>query len=323
MTPPLDRPASPSQTEDRQTQTPQAESSARTTFETLREDITRHVAQGDLDRALDLCDRAIDTARASDLGDSADLAFCVRSGIMIARGDGETTIGKLRRILMASSSLLNRFHAAYTVSQYHDVRREGEKSLFYAKQALRYAEELDDPPLLGRAFNRLANLLILDSYFDEAAEHYRRALELQSEDDGIERAILLSNLGYCQTVLGRIRSGIDHLVSSLRMLRRLRAERWNHLPHLGLSYACLELGRHDSARRHARRALELAEKAQAFDPHVKNALYLLGEAEKQLGDDVAAYEHFVDLQQRFYATEPFVVDVLMATDIRKMINLMA
>ncbi|MEM9556386.1 MAG: hypothetical protein AAGC60_19170 [Acidobacteriota bacterium] len=296
---------------------------ARERIAELRDRITRDVGLGRLEVALERCDEAIDLAHTADLGDEADLVFCIRSGIQIARGEGEGVVAPLRRILMASTSRLNRFQAAYTVSQFHDAEKDSEKSLFYAKQALRYAEELDDPSVLGRAFNRLGNLLTLDSYFDEAAEHYRRALDLQSSEDGVERAIMLSNLGYCSTVLGHLREGLDQLIASLRMLRRLHADRWSHLPHLGLSYACLELGRVRSARRHAREALRRAERNQAYDPHAKNALYLLGEAEKQLGDDVAAYERFAELQRRFYAEQPFVVDVLMATDIRKMINLMA
>jgi hypothetical protein len=63
--------------------------------------------------------------------------------------------------------------------------------------------------------------------------------------------------------------------------------------------------------------------AEGHDEWVKNALFLLGEAEKLWGHTLDAYEHFSELQSRFYPNEPFIVSLLMTTDIRGMINLMA
>ncbi|MEM7350439.1 MAG: hypothetical protein AAF657_06510, partial [Acidobacteriota bacterium] len=56
---------------------------------------------------------------------------------------------------------------------------------------------------------------------------------------------------------------------------------------------------------------------------VKNALYLLGESEKLSGNEFQAHRHFTRLQREFYPDDPVIPDFLMATDVRKLINLMA
>jgi TolA-binding protein len=56
---------------------------------------------------------------------------------------------------------------------------------------------------------------------------------------------------------------------------------------------------------------------------VKNALYLLGDAEREAGDLDSAYEYFYRLQQRFYPDSPQLVDMMVAVGMRKMVNLRA
>ncbi|MEL7058709.1 MAG: hypothetical protein AAGN46_01650 [Acidobacteriota bacterium] len=291
-------------------------------LDALRERISELVAVGRFDDALALADEAVRRAESSGDVERLDLAVCARAALLIARGEGRSTISALRRILMRSTNASNRFRAAYAISQFHDEREELDKSRFYARQALHYAEATDDSTLIGRAFNRLGNLALVDSYFEDARDAYRQALGLQDAAPSLDDAILLSNLGYCEIVLGEVLAGYRNLVASLRAMRRLGASRWLFLPRLGLSYAHLELGRYPSARRHAADALELAERA-ASDNHVKNALYLLGEAEKLCGDDAAARDCFRMLKDRFYPDQPIVVDVLMSADIRQLVHLMA
>ncbi|MEM1206701.1 MAG: hypothetical protein AAGN66_25930 [Acidobacteriota bacterium] len=290
----------------------------------LRLRVREAIAAGQLDDALELCGQAIESAQ--DLGDleALDQARCNRAGILIARGDGEPSIRQMRQILMRSTSAANKCQAAYNISKHHDSRRETERATFYARLAIDHADRAELPELIAPSHNNLANILMLDSHFEQACGHYRRALGAAGAGhDAVERAIVLANLGYCQTVLGNLGNGFDCLTRSLRMLRRLGAASWRHLPHLGLSYAYLEIARYRRATEHAERALELAEAAGDGEEHVKNALYLLGEAAKLGGQSIRAYEHFSELQRRFYPNEPFVVDVLMAADIRKLINLMA
>ncbi|MDA8021056.1 MAG: hypothetical protein MPN21_26765 [Thermoanaerobaculia bacterium] len=291
-------------------------------FRALRQSIQERVTAGQLDTALELCDQAIDLARQLDRSDLRDQTQCNRASIQIALGHGDQAVGELRRVLMRSGDPSIRFSAAYAISQFHESRAEAERSLTFARQALRYADQSGDQLVQSRANNRLANLLVLDSSFHEAICTYEQALQLLGAGDSIDKSLLLSNLGYSRVVIGNLSRGYKDLSSSIRMLRRIDADLWERHPLLGLAYACLEVGRPERAARHARRALDFAEVARDTGS-IKNALFLLGEAEKNAGHTAVAYDCFSQLQRRFYADNPMVLDILMATDVRKMINLMA
>ena len=294
------------------------------TYEALREEIMAQVTSGELDRALELSDQALDLATRTEDPHLIDSALCNRAGLLVARGEGRDVAGELRRILMRSPESVVRFQAAYALCMFHEQDEDLEKSRFYSQTALRYAELHGDPASLAIAHNRVANLNLLASYFEPALESYLKALEIQGTEPSLETAKILSNTGYCQAVLGELGAAFGSLTRSLRMLRRIRAEQWLHRPMLGMSYTYLEAGRYDRAASYALKALENAETGGPYhDTHVKNALYLLGEAEKLRGEEAAAYECFTHLQQRFYPDQPAIVDVLLATDIRKLINLMA
>lgn len=290
-------------------------------FDELRERVRGEVQQGRFAAALTMCDEAIDWARDSGDSEALELAECNRAGIRIAQGKGDGAAGRLRRILLGSSCDGNRFLAAYNLSRFHELRRETERGLFYARQGLRYARRARRREFVAGSYHQVGNLQLLDCRFEEACRSYERALRL-SPEAGVERAIMVSNVGYCQVVLERHREGFERLFESLRQMRRLGAEPWEMLPRLGLSYAYLEIHKPAPARRHAERALGLAETIDCRE-HVMNALYLLGEAEKLLGDELAAYERFHRLQRDFYPEQPFIAELLMSTDIRQLIHLMA
>lgn len=293
-------------------------------YEALKQEIFALITRGELDRALSLSQEAVTLARTTGEAVLVDNALCNRAALLLARGQGQEEVPELRRILMRSASPAVRFLAAYSLCQFHDQQEEMDKCRFYSQTALHWAQLDGNPTFLARAYNRLANIDLAESYFESALDGYDRAIELSGEEPSLEGAKILSNVGYCQAVLGRLDDAFRSLTRSLRTMRRADAESWLHLPMLGLSYTYLEMGRHERAVRYARRALMSAEAAGPYQLNqIKNALYLLGEAEKLCGRDQEAYECFHHLQSRFYPDQPMVVDVLMATDIRKLINLMA
>ena len=293
-------------------------------YEALRAEIMAQITNGELDRALELSNEALTLARRTEDTHLIDSALCNRAGLLVNRGEGHSVVSDLRRILMRSPEPLVRFQAAWALGVFHELEEDLEKSRFYSQTALRYAELHGDSASLATAHNRMANLNLLSSYFEPALESYLKALEIQGEHESLETAKILSNTGYCQAVLGEHFPAFRSLTRSLRMLRRIRAEHWLHRPMLGLSYTYLEMGRYERAARHASRALANAEDGGHYhETYVKNALYLLGEAEKHCGRNAAAFECFTHLQERFYPDQPSIIDVLMATDIRKLINLMA
>lgn len=292
----------------------------------IRDRIREKVRLGRMEEAIALSEEALAAARASGDDRDADFALCNHAGLLVSQDRAGEVIPELRRVLMRNADPAIRFLAAYAVSRHHFENRETERGIFYARQAVDQALLEENPEHAASAYNNLANLLVVDSQFAEAAETYRKSLEIldaEDRDDDLTRALMRANLGYCLTILGEVDQAFRVLASSLQAMRRLDCGPWCRFAHLSLSYAFLEAGRYGPARRHARRALALAEQADGARDEVKNALYLLGEAEKLCGDEDAAYDCFYRLQESFYPDEPFVVDVLLATDIRNLINLMA
>ena len=296
------------------------ENSSRTA--SIIEESRRLAARGDLDAAIDFLERTIHDAKGVGDRDLADMAICTRGGLLIATNRAEAAVAELRQILLRTSSKANGFRAAIHISHYHDQHAQSERSLFYARLALDHAVSTDHGEFISSAHNRIGNLLLLDSRFADAAASYEHAIDLRPSEPSLETALIHSNLGYCRAVLGDLDAAFSILFKAMRMTRRCGNRIWERYPRLGLSYAYLERDRPDRARSHAATALVLASEADSTI-QIKNALYLLGESEKQLGDEAAALEAFFQLQETFYPDEPGIVDILIATDIRQLVNLMA
>lgn len=295
----------------------------RAEFEELRSRGKLATDQGRLDEAQKLYEACIE--RASELGDQdlADLAFSNRCAVLLGRGRHEGLIRGLREILSRSTDRLNRLVAAYHVARIYELRQEVKKGLLYARIArVEYEKRgVRDPYWEAGLHDQMGSFLLLQSRFEEAAAEYRQALQAAPDAAEARRASAWHNLGYCCVVLGDLRRGLELLYRSLRVHRRCGVLERELQAHIDLCYAHLEIGRNGLARRHGERALALAERLD--EPFaLKNALYLLGQAEHLLGDDDLARERF-DRLQRLFPDTPFVADLLMAVDLRQMINLRA
>ena len=292
------------------------------TFESLREAVREATRRGCFEQALALCDEASEWAEHHGDAHQQDLVVLNRCAVLISCEQLDGVGGVLRRILMRNANPDLRFLAAYNLSRFHHQAREIERGLFYARLALEQAPHTEGVDYLANAHHQISSLLFIDCHFEEARSHYEHALALATGVMGTEHAICISNLGYCEVMLDRHRQGFTRLFESLRLLRRLDSGSWAMLPHLGLSYAYLDIRKLKAARRHAQRALEFAESVQHRD-HTMNALYLLGEAEKLCGHELAAFECFSRLQREFHPDHPYLAKLLMSTDIRPLIHLMA
>jgi tetratricopeptide (TPR) repeat protein len=292
-------------------------------LESIRQGIVEAVAAGQLELADRFSLEAVELAKRHGAQADIDLTQCNRAHILIALGRGQEVVSPLRKMLLSSSEPGSRFAASYAIALHHFMAREDERSLFYARQALRYAEDQSEADLLAKSNNLIGNLQLRESYFAEACVSYEEALKYLPAGQFGERAGILANFGYCLAVVGKISLAFRHLVASLRTMNHCHAGGWKRFPHLGLAFAYLEIGRHQRSIQHSLKALELSEATPGAEEQVKNSLYLLGETKKICGRDTEAYECFVDLQKRFYPDQPFIVDVLMAADVRKLINLMA
>ncbi len=291
-------------------------------FEALRHKAREEVSLGNLESALELCDRAIAWAEAHGSRDQRDLEHCNRSSILVNQGRGRSVISELREILLSSTNPHICYQAANNIARFHEHRKEYRRGQFYAQLSLDHAKRARQPEPIARSHNQLGLLLLRQSYFEDAGDCFGQALEVLPPQSSCDRAVLLSNLGYCQTMIGDLASAFSHLFRSLRMVRAQGAKVWEMYPRLSLSFTYLEAERPIRAAVHARRGLLLAEEAE-MTWQIKNALYLLGESEKLSGNELVAYRCFARLQSEFYPDDPVIPDFLMATDVRKLINLMA
>ena len=263
-------------------------------------------------------------AAAELLGDHelVDRAFCNRAALGIALGRGEDPVPRLCTILLRNRSRSISFLAANTVARACELRRDYTKGLFYARIARDHAEAVARPEWLATASNQIGNLLLAESYFEDAAASYRQALALIADGGSPRQLVFEANLGYCELVLGRHKSGLSLLYRCLRTALRRDWARIEMIARIDLCYAHLELGRFETAERHGRRGLALAERIGESD-WIKNALYLLGESAVLAGADGRAYAWFHELQRRYYPAQSHLPDLLLSVDIRKLINLRA
>lgn len=293
-----------------------------TTFEELRDLGEEAVQAGRLEEAETLFDQALSWAQEHGEAWQIDLGVCNRAAMRIEFGRGENELSRLREILLRNANPQNCRLAAYNISRYYELTKNFKKSLFYARIALERAESLGRRDWMASSHNRIGNVLLAESFVDEACQRYETALSLMPQCHDVWRARILDNLGYCRTLQRRYSEGYRLLYESLRTLRRFGSERYLVSTLLDLSFAHIETGRYEHAQRRAVAALCMAERTEQPDS-IKNALYLLGEAANLSGDIEAAQTHFTRLQRDFFPDASYLPSFLMTVDIRKMINLHA
>ncbi len=292
------------------------------TFEELRSRGEEAIRTGQLDEAEDLYERALVCARENGEPWQVDLGLCNRAAVTIELGRGEGELPRLREILVRNANPQNCRLAAYNISRYYELTKNYKKSLFYARIALERAEALGRQDWVASTHNRIGNVLLAESFVDEACRRYETALALMPEGQSVWRANILGNLGYCRILQRRHAEGYTLLYRSLRMLRRSQAERYLVPTLLDLCFAHLETDRLRYALHWGCLALQLAEQTQQSDA-VKNALYLLGETAHLRGDTEGSRDYFTRLQRDFFPDEVYLPGFLMTVDIRKLINLHA
>jgi tetratricopeptide (TPR) repeat protein len=289
-------------------------------FDQLIERGEAAVESGRYADAARLYEEALAWARAHGDAAAVDRAFCGRATVAIEQGSGDAYLSELRQVLVRSRFGPNGFRAAYALARAHELRREAGKAAFYAGIALDHADKLGHREWQAGANNLRANLELTANRFAEASRLYQRALRLWPEGSPVWHALIQENLGYCFVVRGFLAKGFRLLYQSLRTLRRAGATRFEAGPRLSLCFAHLEAGRGTTAARHGERALAIATAAGDREGR-KMALYLVGEACKHSGRLDEAREHFGALQREFYPHGPHLPQMLLAIDVRRLLNL--
>lgn len=296
-------------------------------FDTLIAEGRAEVEAGNLEGALRAFDEAGHLAESFGEGRGGDRAWLNRCAVLIAMQRAQDLSGpvlqRMRTILMAGDDPVNCRLAAYNIARIYELTEEYRKGLFYARIALERSRTLGSEEWLASSYNQLGLLTLATSQFEEAREAFETALALLPDEEvSVRRAAIEDNLGYVHVVLGHHDRGFRLLYSSIRALRRLRNRRERVFPHLRLCLAHIETGRVRHALRHGVRALALAEEF-AEPVSTQYALYLLGEAAQLAGDRAGALEYFRKLQERYFPGDADLPEVLLAVDVRKLINLTA
>ena len=277
---------------------------------------------GELSQALHGFDAAMSWAMERGDSDLWDRAFCGRCAISIEAGERESTLTELRQILLRSTSQENCFLASYNIARSYELDRDFEKALFYARIAKDRCSKLQRRDWMAWSSNQTGNILLAESQFEDACAEYERALQLMPHETTVDRALLLDNLGYCRVVQGRTDEGFSLLFSSLQTIIRHGAERYQTGPRLSLCFAYLDVGKLDSALRHGMRSLDIASES-GDDNGIKYAHFLLGETYNQKGNTEIAHGFFSRLQKRYFPDAEHVPELLLAIDVRPLINLKA
>jgi tetratricopeptide (TPR) repeat protein len=281
------------------------------------------VNTGRFRRALEVLDEALEVARSVGPLELIDRAWVNRARMAVELGpEDKALVQELGHILLRSRDSETGFRAALHLTRAYQLRKEHGRSLFYGRIACERAAQTGSSIFAAMARNELGLCLLASSYFGEAASEFEAALELIPREREPQRAAILDNLGYCYVVLGRSKEGFRRLYEALRTVRGLNAGWLEMNIRISLSFGLLEVRKPSAALRHGREALEIADGCDDASA-MKSALFLLGEAAKQAGEELLARRYFSRLQETFYSDAPYLADMLMMIDARTLVNLKA
>ena len=261
---------------------------------------------------------------ARETGDAAfvDWMYACRAAAAAEAGSAEGELVELKRILLRGRENQTAFRAAYTAARIYELKRDFRKAAFYARLARQHAADIGDPLLVAAAESTQGMLFSVDSRFEEAAECYQRAIEASAPPAQVSplwRALCKDNLGYCLLALDRTAAGLSMVHEALETLESAGATAHTVFPLLDLCFGYLKGDRYEEALYFGEACLERA--PLSSDATVeRNVLYLLGEASRLRGDEVAARDYF-DRVATLYPDFRNLRAYLEVFDFRNVINL--
>lgn len=294
----------------------------RSQTEALRSEAVEHLEKGAFAASLARYDEALGSARETGDASFVDWIFACRAAAAAEAGPAEAELVELKRILLRGRENQTAFRAAYTTARIYELKRDFRKAAFYAKLARQHAAEIGDPLLLAGAESTQGTLLAVDSRFEEAAECYRRALEVSAPPARVSalfRALWQDNLGYCLIALDRTSEGLPLVHEALETIEKSGATAHTVFPLMDLCFGYLKGDRYEEARYFGEACLERAP-LSGDDTVERNVLYLLGEASHLGGDEDAARDYF-DRLASLYPDFRNLRAYLEVFDFRNVINL--
>lgn len=294
----------------------------RSRSEALRSEALELLEKGEFAVSLARYDEALESARETGDASFIDWIFACRAAAAAEVGPAEGELVELKRILLRGRDEQTTFRAAYTAARIYELKRDFRKAAFYARLARQHATEIGDPLLLAGAETTQGMLLSVDSRFEEAAECYRRALEVSAPParvPALARALWQDELGYCLIALDRTSEGLPLVHDALETIEQSGATAHTIFPLMDLCFGYLKGDRYEEARYFGEACLERAP-LSGDDSVERNVLYLLGEASHLSGDEDAARDYF-DRLASLYPDFRNLRAYLEVFDFRNVINL--
>src|SRR5438093_3817945 len=230
-------------------------------YRRLYADGAEKVRSGDYPGALESFSAPLTAAR--DRGDNvlqleaqANVAM-----VYIQLGEDRKAEKGLREILLKSPEPKVRFGAAYNLAV--SQRKQGRygRARFYATMAMESAVRLSDPSARAGCHNLFGNILMNQSFLDEALVEYRKALRIRRRQKGDVRfstAVLLENMGYTYLLKKKFRLGASLILRALGLAETVGARRCMAECHQDLCYALMHTDQYAEATSTGERALRIA-----------------------------------------------------------------
>lgn len=278
----------------------------------LRQQALDRIRHNDPEAAIPLLDRALEAAPDEQAREGLRVD---KAGALVMLGRFSDEVQQLPSIMMRRPDL--RGLAAYHLSARFENEKDFGRARFYLEIALQAAEQHNDQRLKAVALIDLGNNCVYDSSADDAISYYEAALKfMDATGENRWRSFVTHNLGYCKLLKDQLQEGIALIQQAVEMMSAAELSDYRAECYIDLCLGYLELGDLDSARRYGEMGLELATEVR----QIRNAHYLLGEVAFKQGDSAAAESHFEELA-KFYPDFPHLKNLLLAIDLRKMVNL--
>lgn len=283
--------------------------------EEIRQAALARVRENALEDAIALFDEALGLAGDDE---TIELLTINKAGVLIQMEADGPEVQRLPQILMRRRSPKHTFLAAYNLQHRYSLAKDFKRAYNYGRIALEASEHVEESWWRLGVLNDMGNACVFDSRIPEAIEHYREILSMLAghPDQVFARSFAMQNLGYCLVVEGELETGIETIHRAIELMREAGADGYVAESYIDLCYGYLEFGDLESARHYGELGLEKATETR----QLRNVHYLLGEVAYKQGDTAAAETHFEHLA-KYYPDFPQLKNVLLALDLRSMVNL--
>lgn len=283
--------------------------------EELRQQALSLWRNNEYEQSIPLLDEALNLATEEE---TRELLTINKAYAFISLEKTSPEVQALPRIILRRRNLNHVLLAAYALQAKFTVEGDYKRAHSYLRVALQAAEDSGDATWKPELLINLGILSLYDSRIEEAVAYHEEALKLPLEGPAhvVSRAMCVQNIGYCKLLLNDFAAGIEMIHRAISMLKQANADGYLAECYIDLCYGYLGVEQLDEARQFGEMGLSIATEVR----QIRNAHYLLGEVAFKSCNQQAAETHFEHLAT-FYPNFPHLKDLLLAIDLRGMVNL--